>query len=191
MTGGTWKDTSQPARSKKPKAKQQKPARTPTTKHVRDVSRNMDAPTQDDQDKRFQAQLDLIDLKMRLQRWTFARSWRTARSSPPPAEASRHDISPWCLPQDVENPPIGPGKARLIDGDLVPLAGHCANAVADPYMLLDRHLMGQYLDGCIAAAEAQLAKATNKAVKEEAVKEIERLVERVVGEAGRLGARGG
>ena len=187
MTGGTWKDTNQPGSSRKTKAKQQRPAQIPTVQHARDVSKNMDAPSQDDQDERLRAQLEFVDLKMRLQRWTFARSWRTARSSPPLTE---HDISPWCRSQDVETPVLSPGKAQLIGGDLVPLPGHGTNAVAGSHGPLDRQLMGQYLDGCIAAAESRLAKAPNRAVKEEAVKEIERLVGRVVGEAGRLGARG-
>ena len=187
MNGGAWKDTDQPGSSRKPKTKKQRLAQIPTVKHIHDVSKGMDAPSQDSQDENLQAQSEFIDLKMQLQRWTFARSWRTARSSPSPAE---HDISPWCRPQDVEAPTLSPGKAQIIGGNFVPPPGHGANTVAESHAPLDRQLMGQYLEGCIKAAEARLAKTTDKK-KEEAVKEIERLVERVVGEAGTPAARGG
>ena len=187
MNGGVWKDTNQPGGSRRPKAKNQRPAQIPTTEHVHDVSKDKDAPSQDDQDESLRAQLEFIDLKMQLQRWSFARSWRTARSS---LSQTEDDISPWCCPQDIEHPAVSPGNAQLVDSDLVPLPGHEANAVSVSQAPLDRHLIGQYLDGCIKAAEAKIANATNKAVKEEAVKEIERLVERVVGEAGRLETQG-
>ena len=182
MNGGAWKDTNQPGSSRKPKARNQRPAQISTTKHVHGVSKDTDAPSQDAQDEKLQARLEFIDLRMQLQRWSFARSWRIARSNPPPAE---HDISPLCRPQDVEIPTVSPGKAQMIGDDLVPLPGHGTNTVAVSQAPLDRHLMGQYLDGCIKAAEARLAEATDKGKKEEIVKEIERLVERVVGEAGR------
>ena len=79
----------------------------------------------------------------------------------------------------------------MIGSDFVSPPGPGANAVAVSHAPLDRHLMGQYLEGCIKAAEARLAKATDKKKKEEAVREIERLVGRVVGEAGRLVTPGG
>ena len=185
MNGGAWKDMDQPESSRKPKAQSHRLAQIPTVKHIPDVSKDKDAPSQDAQDEKLQARLEFIDLKMQLQRWTFARSWRTARSSPPPADTSEDDISPWSRPKDVEAPISSPGKAHVISGDLVPLSGHGANTVAVSHAPLDRHLMGQYLDGCVKAAEARLAEATDKEKKEEIVKEIERLVERVVGETGR------
>ena len=50
--------------------------------------------------------------------------------------------------------------------------------------------MGQFLDKCIAAAESQLAAAGSKAKKKGAVREIERLVEKVVTQAGLTGKKG-
>ena len=185
MTGGAWKDTKQPGSSKNPKARTRRPAQIPTVQHVQDVSKDKDAPGQDYQDESLLAQSEFIDLRMQLQRWSFARSWRTARSSPPPADTLQDDISPLCRPQDVEAPVLSPGKAQMIGDNLIPLPGHEANAIGVSQPPLDKHLMGQYLDGCIKAAEAQLAKTTDKGKKEEAVKEIERLVGRVIGEAGR------
>ena len=79
----------------------------------------------------------------------------------------------------------------MVDGDLAPPPSHGANTVTESHAPLDRQLMGQYLDGCIKVAEARMAKATDKKKKEEAVEEIERLVGRVVGEAGTLGPHGG
>ena len=181
MTGGAWKDTNQSRSSRKPKAKKERPAQIPSTKHVHDVSKDKDAPSQDAQDENLQAQVEIIDLRMQLQRWTFARSWRTTRSSPSPADTSEDEISPLSRPQDVKTP----------TDDLVPPPGHGADVVGVLHAPLDRHLMGQYLDGCIKVAEAKLAKATNKAAKEEVVKEIEQLVERVIAEAGRLETQGG
>ena len=45
---------------------------------------------------------------------------------------------------------------------------------------LDTNFVGQYLERCIAVAESQIAGARDKSRKKEAVKEIERLVEKVV-----------
>ena len=191
MTGGAWKDTKQSRSSRKPKAKNERPAQIPTTKHVHHVSNDKDAPSQDAQDENLRAQLESIDLRMQLQRWTFARSWRTTRSSPPPADTSEDEISPLSRPQDAETPKLSPGKSQTTSDDLVPPPGNGADVVGVLHAPLDRYLMGQYLDGCIKVAEAKLAKATSKAAKEEVVKEIEQLVERVIAEAGRLETQGG
>ncbi|KAM0798041.1 hypothetical protein BDR22DRAFT_861383 [Usnea florida] len=186
MNGGAWKDTNQSRSSRKLKAKYERPAQVPTKKHVQDVSKDKDASSQDAQDEDIQAQSEIIDLRMQLQRWTFARSWRTTRSSPPAADTSEDEISPLSRPQDAETPILSPGKSQTTSDDLVPPPGHGTDVVGVLHAPLDRRLMGQYLDGCIKVAEAKLAKATNKAAKEEVVKEIEQLVERVIAEAGRL-----
>ncbi len=157
MTGGTWKDAKASASPKKSKAKK-KPARI-STKHT---------STQDDEDK-FQAEVDLADLQIQLRRWTFARSWRRPSSRSLTEELP---ISPRTRrPTDVKEPATCPrtDEASLC-ADRVGDQGNkhedeaalssCHQVdpiIAKADLPLDRHLIGQYLDRCIAATESQLA----------------------------------
>lgn len=180
MTGGTWKDAKASASPKKPKAKK-RPARI-STKHK---------STQDDKEK-FQAEVDLADLQIQLRRWTFARSWRR-----PSSKSLTEDlpISPRTRqPTDVGEPATSPrtDKASLcadqVENQRNEHEDHAALSschqvdpiIAKADLLLDRHLIGQYLDRCIAATESQLAGERDKTKKKGAVKEIERLVEKVI-----------
>ncbi|KAL9132738.1 MAG: hypothetical protein Q9175_006088 [Cornicularia normoerica] len=195
MTGGAWKDRNHPAGSKRSKAK--RPAQAPTTKHARDFSED-DKSIQDEE--KFRAQVDEADLKMKLRRWNFARSWRPACSSPLADESD--NISPRSRPEDVGNSATFHRKAPLIadqaekknrteHDDVAALSCGRVNTVAKPNAPLDNYLTGQYLDRCVAATESQLAGKRNKTKKKEAVKEIERLVEKVVRDAGRSSEREG
>ena len=180
MTGGTWKDTKASASSKKPKAKKQ-PAQI-STKHT---------STQDDEEK-FQAEVDLADLQLQLRRWSFARSWRRPSSMSLTEELP---VSPRTRrPADFEEPATChmTDKASLcadqVENQRNEHEDHAALSschqvdpiIAQADLLLDRHLIGQYLDRCIAATESQLAGERNKTKKNGAVKEIERLVEKVI-----------
>ena len=101
MTGGSWKDTTVSNSLEKPKSK--RPARVFTTKHAYGFSED----TSNQDDDKFQTEVDLADLKMRLLRWNFARSWGAAS----PVDESR--ISPRSRPQDVGKIATCPGKPDL------------------------------------------------------------------------------
>lgn len=186
MTGGSWKDTNISKSSKKRKAKQ--PARASTAEHVRDFSSEDKSSQEED---RFRTEVDLADLKMKLRRWNFARSWGSASSI---SLAEESHISPRSRPEDIEEPSTCSNKAPLVadlpeknetgHGDLGALSCNRVNTIAKPNAPLDRNTIGQYLDGCIAATESQLVAGRNKAQRKRAVKEIERLVEKVVTQAG-------
>ena len=186
MTGGAWKDTHNSAGAKRNKAKKQ-PARISTTEHHTSCQ---------DEDTKFQTEVDLADLRLKLRRWNFARSWKPAASSSLPDEVA--PTSPRtrrpALPlkdavEDAAN--YSQGKVLLFaddhakrrnggQHDVLP-SSHQANiTVAQPNPPLDRQLVGQYLDRCIAAAESQLVGAGRKSRKKGAVKEIERLVKTVI-----------
>lgn len=180
MTGGAWEDRDKTQRPKK-SAKTQLPNLTcvPTTD---------DQLTQDQTN--FYTKVDLADLQMKLQRWTFARNWKTASSSP--QSEKDMNISPLSRPVDTDKTPTYPSKngqspvcscdSQTITDNTTPPAQPSRQTTTPP---LDEDLMAQYLNQCIAAAETQLAGAKDKSkVKNEAVvKEIERLVEKLVRQA--------
>lgn len=190
MTGGSWKDATNPKSSKKPKAK--RPARVPTIEPAYGFSED----TSSQNDDKFQAEVDLADLKIALLRWNFARSWRSASSR---SLADEPNISPRSHPRDVKISATCSGRAdvradqagKIRSGydDLAALSRNRVNTTAKSNPPLDGNVIGQYLDKCIAATEYQLARAGSKAKKKEAVKEIERLVEKVVTQAGLVGER--
>lgn len=190
MTGGAWKATNVSPGAKETKAKQS--ARTPTTEGVGVSSEDISRQSED----RFRAEVDIADLRMKMRRWNFARSWKSPSSSP--LDDDSH-VSPW----DVDKPSTCRTKAPLCaeqaekkkrkgteHGNRAARSS-CprANPIAKPHAPLDRHLIGQYLDRCIAATESQLAGARNKSKKKGAVKEIERLVEKVIVTQAGLGRR--
>lgn len=181
MTGGSWKDTDVSHGSKKPKTKRPSPLHT--IPHAHTSSNN----AFNREYTKFRTEVDLADLQIKLRRWNFARSWRTASSGPSIDES---DISPRTRFGDVEDKASRTSKRLLTanhgerknktsnrnDGATVP---QCTTA--EPTRPLDRELMTQYLDRCIAATESQLADARHKAKRKGGtVKEIERLVENVV-----------
>ena len=190
MTGGSWKDTNTSKSSKERKAKQF--ARASAAEHACDFS-SQDKSSQEE--NRFRTELDLADLKTKLRRWNFARSWGSASSSSVGDRESH--VSPRSRPEDnIEEASTCTNKAPLFahlpkenengHGDLAAaLSCNRVNTIASPNAPLDRNTIGQYLDGCIAATESQLAAGRNKSEKKNrAVKEIERLVARAVVQAG-------
>ena len=186
MTGGTWNDTHISTNTRQNKRKKQ-PAPISTTEH---------AMSPQDEDTKFQTEVDLADIRLKLRRWRFGRSWRTAASSSLADEAAL--VSPR-----TRGPPLPPlkdveevvnhsqGKEFLLAGgqakeedrsqlDALPSSHQVNITTAQPDPPLDRKTVGQYLDQCIAAAESQLVGAGGKSRKKSAVKEIERLVEKVI-----------
>ena len=184
MTGGAWKDTNVPAGAKRNKAKKQ-PLLISTTEH---------ATSRQTEDERFQTEVELADLKIKLRRWNFARSWKIAASSPL-ADDDSTPLSPRTRRpsrKDAKEAATRPqGRAPLFTDDQVGRKDrsqrdalpscHRGNITnAQPNSPLDRQMIGQYLERCVAAAESQLAGAGNKSQKKGAVREIERLVEKVM-----------
>lgn len=175
MTGGAWESTDRTHRLKK-SSKSQPPTTNPT--HTLSSDDQLTA-----EETNFYTEVDLADLRMKLRRWTFARSWKTAASNPLAEEET--NLSPLSRPIDLDKSPTYPNNhgpplsASQTDTDKrTPLAQRTATPP------LDEDLMAQYLNQCIAAAETQLAGAKDKSkVKNGAVKEIERLVEKLVTQA--------
>ena len=186
MTGGAWKDTPILAGPKRKKAKKQ-PGPISTAEH---------AISPQDEDAKFQTEVDHADLRLKLRRWRFGRSWRTAASNSLPDEAApispRTRVPPLPPLKDVvEETSCSEGKLSLPAGgqakeedrsqhEALPACNGVNIAIAQPDPPLDRKTVGQYLDQCIAAAESQLVGAGSKSRKKGAVKEIERLVEKVI-----------
>ena len=197
MTGGTWKATNVSARSKKTKPKKQ-PAPPPTTKHAYDFP--AEATSNQDEEDRFRAEVDRADHQLKLRRWNFARSWKRASSGPLGDECS--PLSPRSrgaagvgVGVGVQGPVIhsrdeasvsgdrGEEEERVVEREVLAALSSCHRVDpiignADPS--LDRRLMGQYLDRCIAATESQLVEGRKRSKKQGAVREIERLVEKVI-----------
>ena len=180
MIGGAWTDTEKTHRPKKTRAKQ------PLAESTRGILEDGDNPTQ--HDANFRTAVDVAELQLKLRRWTFARSWKLASSA---VQCDEPPLSPRSLPKDTENPATSPNKSPIhVDHaeknslEEVVLPRHPPAGNTKSTAPLDRHLMAQYLDQCIAAAESQIAGARDKVEKRRAVKEIERLVERVVTHAG-------
>ena len=191
MTGGTWKDANASARSKKTKPKKH-PAPTPTAKHGCDFSSEEATSTRDEED-RFRAEVDLADLQMKLRRWNFARGWKRASSgslgdesspmSPRNRGAARGEESSAVHSRDKASLFGDRGETGRVGREVLTARSSCHRVdpvigPADPS--LDRLLIGQYLDRCVAATESQLAEGRDKSKKQGAVKEIERLVEKVI-----------
>lgn len=185
MTGGAWKDTESSAGARRNKAKKQ-PAPIATTKHQTSCR---------DEDTKFQIEVDLADLRLKLRRWNFARSWKIAASRSLPNEAEpmspRTRRPPLLLKDAEEAAHHSQGKVSLLVGgqvdkrngpndDAFPSSHQVDITMAQPNPPLDRKLVGQYLDRCIAAAESQLVGVGSKSRKKGAVEEIERLVEMVI-----------
>ncbi|KAL9064322.1 MAG: hypothetical protein Q9161_008956 [Pseudevernia consocians] len=193
MTGGAWKATNVSARSKKTKPKKQ-PAPPPTPKHACDFS--AEATSTQDEEDRFRAEVDRADHQLKLRRWNFARSWKRASSGPLGDECS--PLSPRSREAagvGVGGPVIhsrdeaavsgdrGEKEDRVVEREVFAALSSCHRVDpiignADPS--LDRGLMGQYLDRCIAATESQLVEGRKRSKKQGAVREIERLVEKVI-----------
>lgn len=185
MTGGAWEDTDKTH-----------PPRKNTTNSTRVPSCDDDQPTQDETN--FYTEVDLADLQMKLRRWTFARNWKTASSSSSPLAEEETNLSPLSRPiihldqsptyssKKDGRPPLSASSQTDTDNIKTPLAHRPQQQTAAPP--LDEDLMAQYLNRCIAAAETQLAGARDKSkVKNGAVREIERLVEKVVIRQAELG----
>ena len=179
MTGGAWKDTNHSHNPKKIKTKQPTPA--PTSNPTRTPSSDRSSLYE----TTFRTELDLADIQIKLRRWSFARSWRTASSD---SLAHELDLSPLCQPSDVGIPPNCPKLPALSalqaerKGTALPYQPIKPTTKATPH--LDETVIAQYLEQCIAATESRLASARNNAKKKgEAVKEIERLVEKVMMQA--------
>ena len=187
MTGGAWKDTPVSANTKRKNAKKQA-LRQLTLEHT---------TSPQTEEKRFQTEVELADLSLDLRRWTFARSWRKNAASSSLAEevapiSPRTRPPPPPPPKDVKGPAkhsrgkrsvIAEGQAEKRhrhENEAFPSIDRVNNTIAQPDPPLDRQLVGQYLDRCIAVAEAQIAGARDKSKKKRAVEEIERLVERVI-----------
>ncbi|CAD6579414.1 MAG: hypothetical protein ASARMPREDX12_009160 [Alectoria sarmentosa] len=187
MTGETWQDTNTSKRSNEER-KARKSAQGLTNEHACDFSSKDKSSQEED---RFRTEVDLADLKIKLRRWNFARSWGSASSS---LVGDESRISPRSRPEDIEEDSTCTNKAPLFadlpeknetgHGDLAALSCHRVYTIAKPNPPLDRNTIGQYLDQCIAATESQLAGARNKSQKKKAVREIERLVAKVVTQAG-------
>lgn len=165
MTGGAWKDTDASVGSKRKKAKQL--LRVLTTEHI--------------SEDKFRAEVDLADLRIKLRRWNFARGGRRASSDSLADESDA--VSPRSRTEDRGNEVTSSGQA-LSFADRVGGNGSEHDAVGRPSPLLGRHLVGPYLDSCIAATESQLVGARGKAGTRGAVREIQRLAEKVVAQAG-------
>lgn len=180
MTVRTSKSTAVSTSWKQSKATQ--PAQTSATDRTSDFSKDTSSHDED----KFRAEVDLADLKIKQRRWNFARSWRPASSDSSLADEPHISPRSRTWPTKVPLSADRTDKERVEDDDL-----RLRNTIAKPNPALDRRLMGQYLDRCIAATESQLARGRNKSKKKEAVKEIERLVEKVVSDAGGFGAREG
>ena len=179
MTGGAWKDTNYSHTPKKIKTKQ-------FTAPASDSASTPSSDRSSLDETNFRAEVDLADLQIKLRRWNFARSWKSASSN---SLAEESELSPRCLPRDVDIPPNFPKKAALstlqAEKKNATLVYQSIKPSTKPTSPLDKALIAQYLDQCIAATESQLARSRNSAKKkEEAVKEIERLVEKVVMQAG-------
>ena len=181
ITGGAWKDSDKSSRSKKSNKTNQS-AQLPTTKPTCTPSSDNES-NQDETN--FYTEVDLADIQIKLRRWNFARSWKTPSSNPPAEETN---ISPRCLPIDLnvaatcpdKEPPLSAFQTDT-NNETTAFPHHPHNTAVKPAPALDEDLMAQYLNRCIAAAEAQLAGARDKSRKKKgAVKEIERLVEKVV-----------
>ena len=183
MTGGAWEDTDKTHRPRKS-----------TTNSLCVPSRADDQLTQDETN--FYTAVDLADLQMKLRRWTFAQNWKTASSSSssPPADEETN-LSPLSRPIHLDDksptysskkdgrPPLS-ASSQTDTTDNKPALAHRLQQQTATTPPLDEDLMAQYLNRCIAAAETQLAGARDKSkVKNGAVKEIERLVEKVVRQA--------
>ena len=179
MTGGAWKDTNYSHTPKEIKTKQ----------FIAPTSDSASTPSSDRSsldETNFRAEVDLADLQIKLRRWNFARSWRSASSN---SLAEEPDLSPRRLPRDVDIPPKSPNKPDLsvleTEKSNTALPHQSIKPTTKPTSPLDKALVAQYLEQCIAATESQLARSRNSAKKKaEAVKEIERLVEKVVVQAG-------
>lgn len=182
MIGGAWEDTDKTHRPRKS-----------TTNSPRVPSCDDDDQLTQDETN-FYTEVDLADLQMKLRRWTFARNWKTASSSSSPRAEQETDLSPLSRPiihldksptyssKKDDRPPLSASSQTDTDNNETPLAHRPHQQTATPP--LDEDLMAQYLNRCIAAAETQLAGARDKSkVKNGAVKEIERLVEKVVRQA--------
>lgn len=180
MTGGAWKDTDHKHSPKKMKTKQFTPAPTPDPASTPSSDRSSLDETN------FRAEVDLADLQIKLRQWNFARSWKTASSN---SLADDSALSPRCLHSDLDIPPQCPDipalSALQAEKSDTALPYQAVNPTTELTPTLDKALIAQYLDQCIAATESQLARSRNNAKKKgEAVKEIERLVEKVVMQVG-------
>lgn len=187
MVGGAWQATNVSADAKRSKANQS--ARAPTTERVYASSPEEESRQSEE---RFRAEVEEADLRMKLRHWNFARSWKSpSPSSSPPADDA--PISPWDVARPAPSPTTGskdPLCAEPSEKKRENRTGHDASAarsscdrvdrIAPSDPPLDRHLVGQYLDRCIAATESQLAGARDKSEKKRAVRDIERLVEKVI-----------
>lgn len=175
MTGGSWQDTDASARSKRKQNKSKRPARLLTSTHTSDylISADTSIHDEDADEYSFRAEVDIADLRTKLRRWKFSRSWRCGLGRSRVDEGDM--ISPRSRVRDV--------------GKETSCLTRAQNTIEEPSAPLDRELVGQYLERCVAAAESQLVGARSNGEKKRAVKEIERLVEKVVTEAG-LGREG-
>lgn len=187
MTGGAWKDTNHSTGPKRNKAKEQPPS-------VLTLENNISTQTEE---QRFRTEVELADLRLDLRRWNFSRSWRRNGGSSSLADPGGM-VSPRTRPPPSLPPKDGKGPAKHIQGKAYAIAEGQAekrhrpdneafpsslqlnNAIGQSDPSLGKQLVGQYLDRCIAVAELQIAGARDKSRKKEAVREIERLVEKVI-----------